>query len=84
MAGASSDDLEDRVASLEKVAKVEKLKELKEKVRTLCLQKDPSDSLILLTLEELAKCARKLGDDESETFEKLARQANRHQTVRYF
>lgn len=76
---AESGDLEERVASLEKSAKVEKVKELKDKVRTLCLQQDPTDSLILLTVEELAKSARKVNHEEADTLEELARQANRHQ-----
>jgi len=75
---AESSDLEERVASLEKSAKVE-VKELKDKVRTLCLQQDPTDSLILLTVEELAKSARKVNHEEADTLEELARQANRHQ-----
>ena len=56
------------------------LNELKEKVRTLCLQEDPSNALILLTLEELAKTARRGNHEEAEVFEELARQANRYQT----
>lgn len=58
------------------------MKDLKEKVRTLCLQQDPSNALILLTLEELSRTARKVSHDEADTFdtfEELARQANRHQ-----
>ncbi|CAG2194020.1 unnamed protein product [Mytilus edulis] len=59
--------------------KEEVVKNLKEKVRTLCLQDNPSDSLILLTLEELAKAARRVNHDDADTFEELTRQANRHQ-----
>ncbi|XP_076109443.1 uncharacterized protein LOC143078470 [Mytilus galloprovincialis] len=47
----ASDTLEDRIASLEKKTKVEIITELKCKVMTLCLQQNPSDSLILLTLD---------------------------------
>ena len=72
--------LEERVSSLEKTAKVEIIKELKEKVRTLCLQEDPSNALILLTLDELAKTARKMDHEEADMFEELCRQANRYQT----
>ena len=64
-----SDNLEDRVASLEKSAKVEAVKELKEKVRALCLQHEPSNPLILLTLEELAKTARRVDHEESDVFD---------------
>ncbi|CAG2184878.1 unnamed protein product [Mytilus edulis] len=73
------DDLEDRIANLEILQKEEVVKNLKEKVRTLCLQDNPSDSLILLTLEELAKAARRVNHDDADTFEELTRQANRHQ-----
>lgn len=54
-----SDHLEDRVASLVKTTQVEAVKELKEYVRALCLHAEPSNTLILLTLEELAKVARR-------------------------
>ena len=67
------------MASLERSAKVEAVKELKEKVRVLCLQQEPSNSLILLTLEELAKTAWRVDHDETDVFEELARQASRHQ-----
>ena len=76
---ADNDDLEDRVASLEKSTKVERVKELKEKVRTLCFQQDPSDALILVALDQLAKQAKKVNHEESDVFEELARQANRYQ-----
>ncbi|CAG2195340.1 unnamed protein product [Mytilus edulis] len=69
------DDLEDRIANLENTTKEEVVKNLKEKVRTLCLQDNPSDSLILLTLEELAKAARRVNHDDADTFEELTRQA---------
>lgn len=53
-------NLEERISSLEKTAKVKMIYELQERVRTLFLQEDPSNALILLTLDELAKTARKL------------------------
>ena len=49
-------------------------------MRALCLQQEPSISLILLTLEELAKHSRKADAEDSEVYEELARQAIRHQT----
>ena len=49
-------------------------------MRTLCLQQEPSISLILLTLEELAKHSRKADAEDAEVYEELARQAIRHQT----
>ncbi|XP_052716245.1 uncharacterized protein LOC128188950 isoform X2 [Crassostrea angulata] len=72
--------LEERILSLEKTSKGEMVQELKEKVRTLCLQDDPSNALILLTLDELAKAARKLNHEEADMFEELYRQANRYQS----
>lgn len=66
--------------SLEKTSKGEMVQELKEKVRTLCLQDDPSNALILLTLDELSKAARKLNHEEADMFEELYRQANRYQS----
>ncbi|CAC5368150.1 unnamed protein product [Mytilus coruscus] len=75
---SSSDTLEDRIASLEKKTKVEIITELKKKVRTLCLQQNPSDSFILLTLDELAKFSKKLDHDDADVHEELTRQANRH------
>ncbi|XP_052069172.1 uncharacterized protein LOC127708361 [Mytilus californianus] len=58
------DDLEVRTASLENTTKKKEVKNLK-KVRTLCLQDNPSNSLILLTLEELSKAARRVNHDVS-------------------
>lgn len=76
---SSDESLEDRVANLEKSAR-SPVQELKEKVRSLCMMAEPSTPLILITLEELAKVAKKEQHDESEVFEELARQALRHQT----
>ncbi|CAC5414983.1 unnamed protein product [Mytilus coruscus] len=71
-------DLLQRVADLEK-SKEDNVKELKDKVRSLALQANPSEPLILLSLDELAKKARRQNDDDAETFDELARQAQRHQ-----
>ena len=49
--------------------------QLKDKVRSLCLQNDPSEPLILLTLEELARVSRRQGHADAELYEELARQA---------
>ena len=49
-------------------------------MRALCLQQEPSISLILLTLRELAKHLRKADAEDAEVYEELARQAIRHQT----
>ncbi|CAC5408572.1 unnamed protein product [Mytilus coruscus] len=71
-------DLLQRVADLEK-SKEDNVKELKDKVRSLALQANPSEPLILLSLDELAKKARRQNDDDAETFDELARQAQKHQ-----
>ncbi|CAC5385439.1 unnamed protein product [Mytilus coruscus] len=55
------------------------MEELKEKVRTLCMQQDPTESLILLTLDELAKRSIIVNHEEEDIFEELARHVNRHQ-----
>ena len=54
---------------------MEVVKDLKEKVRMLCLQSEPSHSLILLTLDELAKVSRR-----PFFYDELARQANKYQS----
>ncbi|XP_052090318.1 uncharacterized protein LOC127726986 [Mytilus californianus] len=71
-------DLVRRAADLEK-SKEDNVKELKNKVRSLALQANPSEPLILLSLDELAKKARRQNDDDAETFDELARQAQKHQ-----
>ena len=47
---------------------------------TLCPQQEPSIFLILLTLEELAKHARKADAEYAEVYEEIARQAIKQQT----
>jgi hypothetical protein len=47
---------------------------------TLCPQQEPSIFLILLTLEELAKHARKADAEDAEVYEEIARQAIKQQT----
>lgn len=71
-------DLVYRVADIEK-SNEDNVKELKDKVGSLALHANPSESLILLSLDELAKKARKQNDDDAETFDELSRQAQRHQ-----
>ncbi|CAC5369873.1 unnamed protein product [Mytilus coruscus] len=67
-------DLVRRVADLGK-SKEDTIKELKDMVRSLALQANTSEPLILFSLDELAKKARTQNDDDAETFDKLARQA---------
>lgn len=52
---------------------------VKEKVRSLALQTKPSVPLILVTLDELARTARRKGHSEAYMYEELSRQVNLHQ-----
>lgn len=72
------DDVERRLLVLEKLEKEDVLK-VKERVKALAAQQDPSESLILITLDELARLSRKLGDKDMEMFEELYRQCGRLQ-----
>ena len=45
---------------------------LRDKVRMLALQANPSDALLLLTIEELARTSRKLDSTEADTYEELS------------
>lgn len=79
--GDTEEELEKQEVSLEKRLKLleksskDQVDDLKEKVRCLCLKKNQSVSLILLTVEDLAKEARKVSHEDAETFEELSRQA---------
>lgn len=44
------------------------------------MQEDPSMSLILLTIEDLAKTAKKVSHEEADIYEELSRQGTRYQT----
>ena len=57
----------------------ETIQNLKAKVRALALHTTPSEPLILLTLDELARLSRRQNHEEAETFEELARQAKFYQ-----
>ena len=74
----SKTDLVDRVNKLEEASR-DSVTELKEKVRMLALQSNPSDALMLLTVEELARTARRTSHADADTFEELSRQALKHQ-----
>lgn len=52
---------------------------MKEKVRSLALQTKPSVPLILVTLDELARTARRKGHSEASMYEELSPQANLNQ-----
>lgn len=52
---------------------------IKEKVRLLANQNSPSEALILLALDELAKTARAVKVEDADIFEELYRQASRNQ-----
>ena len=72
-------DLVDRVNRLEEASR-DAVTELKEKVRMLALQSNPSDALMLLTVEELAQTARRTSHADADMFEELSRQALKHQS----
>lgn len=55
------------------------VQEIKDKVRALALQSQPSESLILMTLDELSRTSRKYGHKEADTFDELYRQASKNQ-----
>ena len=66
--------LEQRVLSLEKKTD-DAISRLKDQVRSLCLQHDPSEALILLTLDELARVSKRQGHADWEIHDELARHA---------
>lgn len=51
---------------------------IKQKVRLLANHNDPSEALILLALDELAKTSRSCRIDDSDMYEELYRQASRN------
>lgn len=55
------------------------MKELREKVRAVCLLSEPNVSMILQTLDELVQVSLRTDDEEADHYEEFARQANRHQ-----
>lgn len=57
------DDMERRLLMLEKLDKEDVLK-VKERITALVAQQDPSEPLIFITLNELARLSRKLGDKD--------------------
>lgn len=59
------DDMERRLLMLEKLEK-EDVSKVKERVKALAAQQDPSEPLILITLDEFARLSRKLGDKDME------------------
>ncbi|KAK3103081.1 hypothetical protein FSP39_016318 [Pinctada imbricata] len=58
---------------------VKEVESIKDKVRLLAQQNDPSEALILLSLDELAKTARSAQVDDADIFEELYRQASMNQ-----
>ena len=55
------------------------IQQVKEKIKVLCTQTQPSEALILLSLDELSRLARKLDDDDMDMYEELYRQCSRMQ-----
>ena len=72
------ESLESRISSLEKKSD-DRVTQLKDQVRSLCLQTAPSEPLILLTLEELSRVSRRQGHVDVEIYKELARQAKVNQ-----
>ena len=70
--------MESRISSLEKISDGT-VTQLKDQVRSLCLQTAQSEPLILLTLEELSRVSRRQGHVDVEIYEELARQAKVNQ-----
>lgn len=68
-------DLEERIKQLEK-DRTDEVKDLKNKVRSLALQQNPSVPLLLLLLDELAPVAKRAGHSESTLFEELSRHSH--------
>lgn len=58
---------------------VETVENLKRKVRSLCLQNEPNESLLLLLLDDLARSASITKDKGCPLFDDLARQARNNQ-----
>ena len=70
--------MEQRISTLEKKS-TDTITQLKDKVRSLCLQNTPSEPLILLTLEELGRVSRRQGHADVEMHEELTREAKVNQ-----
>ena len=73
-----ADEILRRIKALEETNN-DSVESLKEKVRGLALQTNPNESLLLLSLEELARVSRKKQHSEAAVFEELTRQAVKHQ-----
>lgn len=63
---------------LEKLEK-EDVSKVKERVKALAAQEDPSEPLLLITLDELSRITRKLGNKDMIVYEELYRQCGRLQ-----
>ena len=72
------ESLESRISSLEKKSE-DTVTQLKDQMRSLCLQTAPSEPLILLTFEELSRVSRRKGHVDVALYEELARQAKVNQ-----
>ena len=73
-----SDDVLERLNKLEESSR-DTVGGLRDKVRMLASQANPSDALLLLTIEELARTSRKLDSTKADTYEELSRQAFKHE-----
>lgn len=52
---------------------------MKDKIKVLCTQSQPSEALILLSLDELSRLARKVNHEDMDVYEELYRQCSRMQ-----
>ena len=75
------DDLEGmerRILTLE-MEKSQNVEKVKERVKILATHTEPNDSLLLITLDELARVSRKVNHKDAEVHEELYRQCGRMQ-----
>lgn len=63
----------------EKLPVKDKVKEMKDLLRSSATQQEPSDQLILWNIDRLVKVAKKYDHEDADIYEELARQANRYQ-----
>lgn len=55
------------------------IQQVKDKIKVLCTQSQPSEALILLSLDELSRLARKVNHEDMDVYEELYRQCSRMQ-----
>lgn len=55
------------------------IQQVKDKIKVLCTQSQPSEALILLSLDELSRLARKVNHEDMDVYEELYGQCSRMQ-----